>query len=665
MKNILLVSPQCDYESLWVTGDETVEVRTNFPPMPLATIAALTPEDQFKVQIWDENVHGVIDEDTQFAEHYDLVGLTGFFVHMPRCVDIARIFRSRGILVAIGGTGVSSGPHVFRQEFDILFVNEAENTWPEFLKDWQSGSYKSEYRQIEKPDLDNSPVPKYDSIANDMRYYSQGSVQTTRGCPFDCDFCDVIFLFGRRPRHKTVERVIEEVQNMADFGLTTIWLTDDDFSGDRKYAKEVCRALIKLNASRSKPLTFSTHMTLITSRDDEFLELLADANFDLVFVGVETPSTEALLGANKAQNLKGGDIGDQVRKILSYGIAIRAGLIVGFDEDDRGIFEMQYQFVQDVCLPSFGINMLTAAPGTKLWQRLMKEKRVIDLEQYVKRTPGQGRSFTNIIPKQMTRVELFEGFGWLLKNAYSWDAFAERICGFISLVNRAPKWDAPITIEVDQLISQADGGPEAARAIRKIVHHTETVAPHLMKKAKTLVLQFAKYLGTVQRLLSQLDRQIQLEEQGKMKMKLDSRLFPKPDDFHSMFKEAFKPVYRRVYLNLEDKTKVPRALTDVFVDFLVRWGDDCETLEEHHLTLLLELCDRTCAAFNGTPPEEFIPFESDDAEVPNHRRLRLDDDVFKNVWMEVNDYHVTGTRHTDQPLHSFDQVESAAVAPLV
>jgi radical SAM superfamily enzyme YgiQ (UPF0313 family) len=645
MKNILLVSPQSDNEALWITGDETAEIKNNFPPISLATIAALTPSDQFNIRIWDENVHGLIARDTQFDETFDLVGLTGFNVHLPRCVEIANIFRARGVLVAMGGPGISSVPHAFRHKFDILFINEAEYTWPQFLHDWQYGEHKSEYRQIDKPDLVNSPIPKFDSMVADMCRYSMGIVQTTRGCPFDCEFCDVIYLFGRRPRHKPIEKVIEEVRIMADYGLTTILFSDDEFSGDRHYSKSLCRELIKLNASLPKPLTFTTQISLSISRDEEFLGLLAYANFDLVFIGVESPKEESLLSTNKVQNLRGGEIGEQIRKILSYGIGIRAGLIVGFDGDDQRIFEQQYRFIQDACLTSFGVFMLKAPVGTKLWQRMMREKRVVDMVPNRRRL-GHPRSYTNIIPKQLTRIELYEGFRWLLERAYTWESFAERICGFVSLTKRQPSYDLDFTFDLDQLIAKVKAGPEAAEAISKIVNHTQQVAPNLMKKVRTLVLQHAKYCETVQRLLPQIDRQIELERQGKIIIQPDTRQLPASEDFRKAFNHIFRNIHRRVYLNLQDKTKVPHALTEVFVDFLIRWGEDFKTLEDYHVTFLLELCDRTCAQWNGESPERSFAFESDEV-IPNVTHQRLADDIFKNVWMEMNEFYITGKRSYD------------------
>jgi radical SAM superfamily enzyme YgiQ (UPF0313 family) len=633
MKNILLVSPDSDNEALWVTGDESAEVNNNFPPLGLATVAALT-SDEFHVQIWDELVHGKIDRNTQFDRKYDLVGLTGYAIHLPRCKEISALFRERGTLVAIGGPGVSNSPYECRPHYDILFINEVEQTWPRFLRDWQNGTFQREYRQIEKPNMEDSPAPKWDSIAKDINRYAMGNVQTTRGCPFDCEFCDVIYLFGRRPRHKPIPRVLEEVRALQRFSFKNIFFSDDEFSGDPRYSKELLHELIKYNRTLPEPLTYSTQIGVGVARDDEFLKLLSDANFDLVFVGVESPNPESLKGANKPQNLRG-DLLENIHKIQSHGIGIRAGLIVGFDDDDTSIFDLQYDFIQKACFPSVAINMLKAPLGTPLWSRLRKENRVVSLAK-LKNQGFSSRSYTNIFPKKMTRLELLRGFRRLLKNVYSWESFGDRLCGLVELYERRPR-KVPNTEPTPQalhLVEKLKSNPEAAMAIDKAMAHTHRVAPHLLKKAVTLIIQHGKYCETVAQLAPQVDRQIELECLGELNLEPDQRRIPTSENFRVAFNRVFPILHRRIYLNLTDKSKVAEALTEVFVDFLVRWGEEFKQLEDYHQSFLEELCDRTCAKFSGVPPEQFVPIEDLNKTVPDIKRLRLADDVFKTVWQE-------------------------------
>ncbi len=636
-RSILLVSPESDNEALWVSGDESTfsQVLNNVPPLGLATIAGLTPAD-IEVDIWDENVHGRIDRTTTFRRAYDLVGVTGYKVHLPRGREVARIFRERGTPVAAGGPGVSGSPNEYRGEFDYLFIGEAEFTWPEFLRDWQAGSPRPEYRQIDKPDLADSPLPRWDSIAGDFGRYAMGMVQTTRGCPFDCEFCDVIYLFGRRARHKPIANVLEEVKALQRLGMTTIFFADDEFIGDPKYTKALLRELIQLNNSFPRPLSYSTQLTMNLSKDTEMLELVADANVNLLFVGIETPNRESLREAHKYQNMRADLVAD-VHKILSYGLAVRAGIIVGFDHDQADIFDMQFDFIQKACIPSLGINMLKAPLGTRLWTRLRQEGRVISLANIPNK--GHSRTYTNIMPKHLGRLELLLGYRDLLARTHTWDAYSERIRGFVSAVRRAPQVrETPVTLEEARGLGVrlgVDAG--GTRAIDEIFEHTARVAPFMMGRVKELVVQHVKYLGTLAELWPQIDRQIAVESRTDLTFTLDNRAIVIADAFRgAAYESVFPEVYRRVYLNLEDKSRLPEALTEVFVDFLVRWGEGFEGIEAYHRTFLNEISDRTCARLNGVPPEQFVPGDSPDLPVPDYRRRRLSDDILKAVEQEMS-----------------------------
>jgi radical SAM superfamily enzyme YgiQ (UPF0313 family) len=636
-KRILLVSPHADNEALWVTGDEELrgQAMNNFVPLGLATIAALTAPEAFEVQIWDELVHGRLDSTgcAQLPWRPDLVGVTGYKAHIERCVQVARIFRAQGITVAIGGPGVSCSPSEYRPHFDILFIGEAEETWPQFLRDWQAGAPQAEYRQIEKLDLATSPMPRWDSIAPELSKYAFGGVQTTRGCPFDCEFCDVIYLYGRRARHKPVECVLEEVQTLARLGMTNLFFADDEFIGDLKYAKDLLRALGPLNNTFAYPLTYSTQLTMNLSRDDELLELMADANFDLVFIGIETPNKNSLRETHKMQNVRDDLVAD-VRKILSYGISIRAGMIVGFDHDGPDIFDAVYDFIQAACLPSLAINMLKAPLGTRLWSRLRLEGRVISLASLAGK--GHPRTYTNILPKRMTRAELVAGYGRLLERVNAWPAFRDRMMGFVSGLRRVPRVrEEPLPLDTVRGLAARLGVTGAeAQIVEEIFEHTAARAPFLMRRMKRLIVQHSAYQRTLGRLLDQIERQLEIELQPDIAFAPDDRAIPTPPAFRKAFNRMFPDVHRRVYLNLADKRRVPAALAEVFVDFLVRWGEG-SALEPYHLEYLKELCDRTCARLNNVAPETFVPVDDPTAEVPDVKRTRLHEDVLRTVDQEL------------------------------
>jgi pyruvate-formate lyase-activating enzyme len=513
-------------------------------------------------------------------------------------------------------------------------VGEAEETWPRFLADWAAGAPKGEYRQIEKIDMATSPPPRWEGLEKDLTKYAFGGVQTTRGCPFDCEFCDVIYLYGRRARHKPIPQVLDEVRTLERLGMRNVFFSDDEFIGDRKYAKDLLRELVALNATFTRPLTFSTQLTMNLSRDDELLALMADANFDLVFIGIETPNKESLRETHKIQNIREDLVAD-VHKILSYGISIRAGIIVGFDHDDETIFDTVFDFIQDAYLPSLAINMLKAPLGTRLWSRLRLEGRVVSITAFAGK--AHPRTYTNILPKKMTRAQLVRGYGDLLERVYAWPAFAHRVKGFVSVCQRAPRVrEAPMTAEAAVRLPEVlDVSPEVRAIVADIVAHTMQHAPFLIRRVKRLVVQHAAYHATLARLLPQIARQVALENDEGLTLGPDDRAIPIPPGFRAVFPKIFPEVHRRVYLNLRDHAQVPEALTDVFVDFLVRWGDEFTDLEPHHRTFLAELCDRTCARMNGDAPEKFVPVEDETLPVPDVKRIRLGEDVLRSVDQEL------------------------------
>jgi radical SAM superfamily enzyme YgiQ (UPF0313 family) len=634
MINILLIQP--DYSNqTWVTSDEgaSTEVIYDTMPLGLATVAALTPDD-FDVDIWDERIKGQINSDTIFSKEYNLVGVTGLTASIIRCKEIASIFRKKGIPVAVGGPGVSGRPYAWRKEFDILFIGESEITWPKFLNDWKSGKYQSEYRQIEKPELSDSPIPKWDSIVPDINRYSMGCVQTTRGCPYDCEFCDVIYLFGRRPRHKPVDRVLEEVRTLKNLGMTKIFFSDDEFTGDPAYAKELLEKLIPLNKSFSTPLSFSTHASMNVSKNDRLLELLSGANFDSLIIGVETPNKESLKEAKKYQNLREDPIGD-IHKILSYGIPILAGIIVGFDNDTPDIFDMQYDFIQKAFIPTLSINTLKAAIGTRLWMRLRKEGRVLDISG----TLGKGhiRSFTNIVPKNMSRVELMEGFCELICKVHTWESFGERIRGFVSLPRRTSNNDTVPMIDDELMmpLKSLNLQNNERQALEQIVTYTADVAPNLMEIVITLIKNHYRHKQIVDDVVSEVRDQIKLEKSGKVNYPVDSRPLVIPESFRKSFDSIFREVYGKVSQSLIDKSHISTVLLEIFVDFIVRWGKSFDELKDFHLSFLNELCDRSCAKYNGKQPEEYLPDNTQDTAIPKKISKSLKDDILKSVEQEI------------------------------
>jgi hypothetical protein len=250
---------------------------------------------------------------------------------------------------------------------------------------------------------------------------------------------------------------------------------------------------------------------------------------------------------------------------------------------------------------------------------------------------GHPRSYTNILPKLMTRVELMRGYQLLLERVYSWKSFSERICGFISVVSRPPKVQVvPIsTQETARMIDNPGIGPDARPWIEKIIRSTMEKAPFMMQRVNELIIQHGKYLESVNKLIPQIDRQIDLESSGRVSFELDSRPIPVGLAFRDAYKDIFPAIYSRLYSNLQDKNRIPEALVEVFVDFLVRWGDGFKLFEAYHQEFFYEICDRTSAKFNGHGQQEFIPDNKVDLSMPDVKVNRLGDDILKSVEQEL------------------------------
>ena len=607
MKRVLLISPATESPETEMPQPHAALANLNFldakafmTPLALATVAALTPED-VEIDIWDETVRGVIGDSADCGQDYDLVGITGYEAHLERVMKLGQVFRDSEIPVAVGGAGVSAAPERYRNHFDILFVGEAEYIWPQFIADWQDGGYRAEYRQVTRVDVAHSPPPRWDKVAADVRYYLTGGVQTTRGCPFDCEFCDVIYLHGRRPRHKPIDQVLVEVSALERLGVHRIGICDDNFVGDPPYSRRLLKELISLNRSFTRPVEFTTQAALTVAEDDEMLELLADANFAGLVIGLESPNIDSLIETNKPQNVRT-DIVPAVKKIHTYGIPVRATMVVGFDHDDTSIFEAQFEFLQQTGIPNPGVNVLQAPVGTKLWIRLHKEGRLIQLGNL---KPAMSSTHeTNIIPKRMTRVELLSGYATLVARLREWDNFEARVKEMLSQVQRKPlvrarRQSFGLTIRFLTFVFLSLDR-RARRTIFHLVVHTRRQAPWLLKTVLRLICQ--QYLEAVRLpdVLEAIERQIRCETAEGFQLQREQVNLLVPDGFKEPYKAIFPEMYERMWRCLADKTRIPDALIEVIYEFLIRWGVSFLELEDHHRTFLYELCERTIVRENGS-----------------------------------------------------------------
>jgi radical SAM superfamily enzyme YgiQ (UPF0313 family) len=425
---IYLVAPQ-NPESFW-TFDRvlpTLGKRCLFPNLSLPTVAGLTPPEH-EVVLCDENVEPV-DLDTDA----DVVGLTGYVVHRRRLLELADAFRRRGRLVVAGGPLATLCPEELRGRVDVLFVGEAEYTWPRFLRDHAAGRVRAEYRQEEPPLLLDSPLPRFDLLRVD-RYRSM-SIQFARGCPFNCEFCDITVMYGRRPRTKSVAQVLAEVEALHRLGAANVFVVDDNFIGNKREAKALLRALAGWQAARGYPVEFMTEVSLNVAQDDELLALMKQANLATVFVGIESPRRSSLAESGKTQNLRQ-DVLAAVHRIQAHGLEVMAGMIVGFDSDDPAIFDEQFRFIQDARIPISMTGMLNALPRTPLHRRLAAAGRLIA------ESVGDQFVFTNIVPAGMSRRELYEGYARLLRRLYGYRNFRRRAMAFIRRRGELPRMRA-------------------------------------------------------------------------------------------------------------------------------------------------------------------------------------------------------------------------------
>jgi len=607
MKRILLVTPSKNtdmglkqmLERKDLVKGPLANLRALMAPVELATLAALTP-DGFDVDIWDEAVRGKITPETVLEKEYDLVGVTGYLAHVVRMIEICREFQRRGVMTAAGGPAVSGSPERFRGIFDVLFLGEAEFTWPQFLLEWNEGRHSAEYRQIERPDLSHSPVPRWDKVDQLNTAYVTAGVQTVRGCPFDCEFCDVIHLFGRKPRHKPIESVIEEIKTLEKLGARRIFFCDDNFYGNPHYMKEFLRQLIPVNNSFARPFGFVTQITINVAKDDEALKLLADANFWQLHVGIETPRKASLLEINKFQNAQG-DLVQDVHKLQSYGLLVKALMMVGFDNDDATIFDELYDFLQAACIPTIQLSLLQSYPGTPQTARFLKQGRVLDMDRYAEADDTYGVS--NVIPAKMTREELFEGLIALEERLRSWKAFGERLIGAICSVKYKP--DAAMKIappdparlmELQGMMQSLE--PEAQQVAMAVVRETMMRGPWLAPRVLYKVALQIDKLRALEYMRNRLRKRLAIESASGYKHKLLAAV-QIPRDFRRLYQEQFKMTLNWLLEGLEDRSGVPEGLIRIWKDFVVRYGSTFEKFEDMHITSLRELADRTIEQGNS------------------------------------------------------------------
>ncbi len=393
--------------------------RASFPPLGLLTVSALLP-DTWERRLVDMNVRSLKDVDIEWA---DMVFISAMIVQKNSLERVVALCQTHGKRIVVGGPYASTSPEQL-PEATHIFVGEAETTLPEFVRDLQKGCARRIYQAAERPALTMTPVPHF-RLA-DLERYSSMCVQYSRGCPFNCEFCDIIEIYGRVPRTKTNEQMMRELDALLSLGWRgTVFVVDDNFIGNKRSVKQLLPALIEWSERHGTPFSFFTEASVNLAEDEALLELMQRANFRRVFLGIETPVEESLKEAQKGQNTRR-DLLDSVRRIQSYGMEVMAGFIVGFDNDPADIFERQINFIRESDNPLAMVGLLTALPDTQLWRRLEREGRLLE-ESTGNNTDGS----LNFIPR-MSKTRLVEGYQRILQTIYSPAAYYQRALDCLS-----------------------------------------------------------------------------------------------------------------------------------------------------------------------------------------------------------------------------------------
>ncbi len=401
----------------------------------LVSVAALVPPEH-EVVLIDENVEGI---DFDSLRRFDVIGVTGMVVQAERMCEILRQLRELPAVIAVGGPLVTVSEEMFESLCDVRFIGEAEETWPAFLNALASGATtETRYEQAQKTDMTQVPVPRFDLLKHGC--YGTAPVQFSRGCPFLCEFCDIITIFGRKPRVKRPEQVIAELDAVLAQGFRGCFLVDDNFIGNKVEAKRLLRRIIEWQESHGYPLVFTTEASINLADDRELIELMVKANFQGVFIGIETPREASLTEMRKHQNTHGDSMLAKLARIRDRGLGISGGFIVGFDHDDERIFDEQFEFIQSSGIPTLSISLLTPLPTTPLYERLRAEGR-LDF------------SDPELIyhPKQMTREQLKLGFRKLLNRVFDVEAYFDRVFNGAAASSKARRQDeTQSTIKIRQ-----------------------------------------------------------------------------------------------------------------------------------------------------------------------------------------------------------------------
>jgi len=387
--------------------------RCAFPPLGLLTVSALLP-DAWERKLIDLNVESLKSADIEWA---DIVFATAMLVQKESLRDVVKRCKSLGKRVVLGGPYVTTTIEEL-PDADHIFLGEAETTLPQFIDDLARGEAKRTYQAAERPPLSATPMAHF-HLAN-MKRYSAMSIQYSRGCPFSCEFCDIIEIYGRVPRTKSNQQMIAEFDMLYDLNWRgTVFIVDDNFIGNKKNVRLLLPEIAAWQKAHGYPFSLLTESSLNLADDQALLASMRDAGFRRVFIGIETPVEESLHEAQKSQNR--GDLLSSVKTIQSYGMEVMAGFIVGFDNDPVDIFERQIDFIRKSAIPLAMVGLLNALPDTQLWKRLEREGRLLG------EASGNNTVCTFNFKTRMDPTFLVQGYQTIMRTIYSPREYYQRV----------------------------------------------------------------------------------------------------------------------------------------------------------------------------------------------------------------------------------------------
>src|ERR1700716_37555 len=412
--NALLIYPEFP-DTFWSFRHawKFIGKKSAFPPLGLLTISSMLPRS-WNRRLVDMNVRPLATADLKWA---DLVFASAMHVQKQSLKEVISLCKAQGKTVVMGGPYASMGLNDAIGA-DHVFVGEVETTFPGFIEDFERGEAKAVYQAPERPALALTPIPDF-GLA-ELSQYSDMSVQYSRGCPFNCEFCAIIEIYGRVPRTKSNQQIGAELDKLLRIGWRgEVFIVDDNFICNKKNVRLLMPVLAEWSARNKYPFSFTTEASVNLADDDELLEQMRTAGFRQVFIGIETPVTESLKEAQKGQNTRR-DLLDSVRKVQSYGMEVLAGFIVGFDNDPEDIFQRQIDFIRESAIPVAMVGLLTALPDTQLWRRLKKEGRLLG-----ESSGNNTNCALNFVPK-MDAVRLGEGYQSIMRTIYKPSEYYKR-----------------------------------------------------------------------------------------------------------------------------------------------------------------------------------------------------------------------------------------------